>query len=435
MKKRVVEYSLSCIIGVLAYFFWALPFRSVLNYHEEFQLFLLDSDYFLSHLKQMGGFSVYISEFFVQFYNNYWIGSIVIAIEFFFIHQLTLTILKSFNVFGVNNYRILIYCLSLVPTLVLWLVLGDVNIMHSLIIAVIIALLLLYVLVITIHSATYRFIGLFLAPIAYVWLAGTSHYRIPNSTFSFEHVYNHKTLQILDYDFLVRTNRWQQIIESSEQKQPDLPLTVCATNLALGMTNQIGRRAKEFYQNGTEGLFPPFTKESFSTLTTAEVYFHLGLMNTAQRYYFEAMEASPNYSKSCRCIRRLAETNMINGQYEVARKYLHILSKTLFYKKWACRTLQLINAGDWAILQHPLYGRLRRMRLNEDFLFSDREIDKICGRLLMHNNENVLAMQYMLFYTLLENDYNKFIQYMHLVKNEMSYCQELASFEKYVQKH
>ena len=64
----------------------------------------------------------------------------------------------------------------------------------------------------------------------------------------------------------------------------------------------------------------------------------------------------------------------------------------------------------------------------------DQEIDKICGRLLMQNHENVLAMQYMLLYPLLENNYNKFVQYMHLVRNEVPYSQEFVSFEKYLRK-
>ena len=59
------------------------------------------------------------------------------------------------------------------------------------------------------------------------------------------------------------------------------------------------------------------------------------MINTAQRFTFEAMESIPNFNKSSRCFKRLAETNLINGQYEVAAKYLRALRKTLFYKDWA----------------------------------------------------------------------------------------------------
>ena len=432
--KKIVDYSISGLVGILVYLFWAIPFRGMLNYHEEFQLFQTDSDYFFSHLMQKGGVAVYISEFLVQFYNNYWIGALILALEFIVIQRMTLDILKNIYQTWGHRHCYVLCLLSLVPMSLLWLVLGDVNVMHSLIIAVIIALLFIVLLIRTIKSKTFRAVGAVVAMVLFVWLAGTSHYRIPSMILDITNIYNPKTIELLDYDLLVRGNRWEQVIQKAEKQQPDLPQSVCATNLALGMTNQMGRRASDFFQNGPEGLFPAFSKDPFSTLTTAEVYFQLGLINTAQRYYFEAMEAAPNYKKSCRCIRRLAETNLINGQYGVARKYLHILEKTVFYKRWAQRNLLMIDEGEASIMKHPLYGRLRRMRLNEDFLYSDQEIDKICGRLLMQNHENVLAMQYMLLYPLLENNYGKFVQYMRLVRDEVPYSREYAYFEKYLRK-
>lgn len=425
------------IVGIITYLFWAIPFRAVLNYHEEFQLFQTDWDYFYAHLTQRGGTSVYISEFLVQFYNNYWIGALILAVELVLIQWLTLDVLKRLFPSWCSSHGRLHYLLSLVPMLLVWIVLGDVNVMHSLLITVIIGLLLVCLLLRLCKGTMSRALGAVAAVALFVWTSAAHHYRIPFMILDITNIYNPKTIELLDYDLLVRANRWEQIIRKAEDLQPDLPQSVCATNLALGMTNQMGLRAHDFFQNGPQGLFPLFSKDPFSTLTTAEVYFQLGLINTAQRYYFEAMEAAPNYTKSCRCIRRLAETNLINGQYGVARKYLHILEKTIFYRKWAQRTLSMIDDGEAAIMNHPLYGRLRRMMLDEDFLYSDQEIDKICGRLLLKNREdkdevNVLAMQYMLLYPLLENNYDKFVQYMRLVRAEVPYCQELASFEKYL---
>ncbi|MCR5131527.1 MAG: DUF6057 family protein [Prevotella sp.] len=430
--KKIVRYFITCLVGILIYLFWAIPLRGMLNYHEEFQLFQTGSDYFVSHLTQRGGLSVYISEFLIQFYNNYWIGALIITLEFVLIQWLSLDILKNILPTWSKRHAYLAFFLSFVPMLLLWIILGDVNVMHSVIIAVIIALILIDLLVRIFRNKLYRILGAVVAILLFVWLAGTSHYRIPSMHLDISNIYNPKTIELLDYDLLVRANRWNQVIRKAEKQQPDLPLSVCATNLALGMTNQLGNRAGDFFQNGPEGLFPSFSKDPFSTLTTAEVYFQLGLINTAQRYYFEAMEAAPNYKKSCRCIRRLAETNLINGQYSVARKYLHLLEKTLIYRKWAQRTLSMINRGESAIMSHSLYGRLRRMRLSEDFLYNDQEVDKVCGLLLMQNHENVLAMQYMLLYPLLENNYDKFVQYMRLVKDEVPYTMEFASFEKYL---
>ena len=243
--------------------------------------------------------------------------------------------------------------------------------------------------------------------------------------------FDKKKYELIEYDYLVRAKDWNAIIAKAERRTPDLPMSVSATNLALGMTNQLGERAFDFYQRGAEGLLPGFERNFATTQLTGEIYFHLGMVNTAQRLAFEAMEAIPNYNKSARVMKRLAETNLINGQYQVARKYLLMLEKTIFYRPWAQRTLAML--GDENTLNaHPLYGTMRQYRLQEDFLFSDRELDKICGRLFMHNQQNRMAVQYLLLMPLLDRDVPRFMSYVQLVQNKIQYnpraAQEAIAF-------
>ena len=243
--------------------------------------------------------------------------------------------------------------------------------------------------------------------------------------------FDQKKYELIEYDHLVRIQDWKSIIQKAEKQMPDLPMSVSATNLALGMTNQLGDRAFDFYQRGSEGLLPKFERNFATSQLTGEIYFHLGLVNTAQRFAFEAMEAIPNYNKSARVVKRLAETNLINGQYEVARKYLQMLEKTIFYRPWAQRTLAMLG-DEKAIDAHPLYGKLRQYRLQEDFLFSDRELDKICGLLFVHNQQNQMAAQYLLMMPLLDRDMPRFMSYVKVVQNRIGYnprhCQEGIAF-------
>ena len=243
--------------------------------------------------------------------------------------------------------------------------------------------------------------------------------------------FDKKKYELIEYDYLVRAKDWNAIIAKAEKLTPDLPMSVSATNLALGMTNQLGERAFDFYQRGAEGLLPGFERNFATTQLTGEIYFHLGMVNTAQRLAFEAMEAIPNYNKSARVMKRLAETNLINGQYQVARKYLLMLEKTIFYRPWAQRTLAMLGDEN-TINAHPLYGTMRQYRLQEDFLFSDRELDKICGRLFMHNQQNRMAVQYLLLMPLLDRDVPRFMSYVQLVQNKIQYnpraAQEAIAF-------
>lgn len=240
-----------------------------------------------------------------------------------------------------------------------------------------------------------------------------------------------KTYELMEYDYLVRIADWNAIIDKAEKQMPDQPMSVSATNLALAMNNLLGDRIFDFYQRSSEGLLPPFERNYSTIQLTGEIYFRLGLINTAQRFAFEAMEAIPNHNRSGRVLKRLAETNMINGQYKVAEKYLRILEKTIFYRPWAQRMIAMLG-DEKAINEHPFYGTLRQFRLQDDFLFRDSELDKICGRLVMHNPDNQVAVQYLLMMPLLDKDIPRFMQYMQFVQNHVNYmprsCQETIAY-------
>ncbi len=225
--------------------------------------------------------------------------------------------------------------------------------------------------------------------------------------------------EVLAYDFLLRTRQWRAIVDKALVKSPDYPMTVASLNLALAKTGQLADFMFRFYQNGTHGLVPPFVRDFTSPLPAGEVYYHLGMVNTAQRYAFEINEAIPDFQKGARFYKRLAETNLINGNYEAARKYLATLQHTLFYSRWATETMALLG-DEQAIDSNPEYGWLRRMRQQKDIFFSEKEMDSMFG-LLFENSSiketNKLAFEYMLAYCLLNRDLDRFVQLYPLGKS------------------
>ena len=234
------------------------------------------------------------------------------------------------------------------------------------------------------------------------------------SWFGIKASFDEMTYDLIDYDFLVRTEQWDKIIEKAEKKQATTPLSVSCVNLALSQKGVLADRLFEFYQNGGEGLFPTFTRDMISPVSTAEIFFRLGMVNDAERYMFEAQEAIPNYRKSARLTRRIVECEIINGNYQVAAKLLRRLQKTLFYSNWANQTMALLG-NEKAINQHPIYGKLRKYReKKQDFLFSDREMDQMLGLLFLNDNHNRMAYEYLMCYELLQRDMEKFMQYYPL---------------------
>lgn len=235
---------------------------------------------------------------------------------------------------------------------------------------------------------------------------------VPLLHFSFDRA----TYELIDYDYLVRTHQWQRIIEKAEKHQASSPMSVSCVNLSLAMQGQLCDRLFEFYQNGAEGLFPTFTRDMTSPLPTAEAFYQLGMVNDAERYAFEAQEAIPNYRKSGRLTRRIAQCEIINGNYAVAAKYLRMLEHSLFYRQWA-KSQERFLYNSAAVKADPEYGRLGDIRIKRhDYLFSDQEMDQMLGLLLVDNKkyDNRMAYEYLIAYELLQRDVNRFMQYYPL---------------------
>lgn len=222
--------------------------------------------------------------------------------------------------------------------------------------------------------------------------------------------------EIMAYDYSVRMKDWNKVIAMANHKDPSAPLSVACLNLALSKEAKIGDCMFRYYQNGPEGLLPSFQRDFTLPLIVGEIYYHLGFLNTSMRYAFEAMEAIPDYKKSSRAMMRIAEVNLLNGEYKVAAKYLRMLQHTMFYSDWATKTLACLG-NKKRIDMNPEWAMLRKYRLEKDFLFSEEEKDQMLGLLFLHCPTNRMAYEYLMAYTLLTKDLNHFVQYFPLGKN------------------
>jgi hypothetical protein len=222
---------------------------------------------------------------------------------------------------------------------------------------------------------------------------------------------NFKAERVMHYDFMARYGQWNRILETIRTEKPNNQIGVTVQNLALAMHGMLVDHLFEYNQNGILGLLPDVGTDAISPLPTSEAFYQLGMINIAHRTVFEAQEAILDFQKSGRCYKRLAQTNLINGNYEVARKYLSALQKTLFYSQWANETLPLLG-DEAAIAKHPEYGRLRQMAYKEDFYFSDHVTPEMLERLYLSNKSNRLAYQYLLAYYMLTGDRERYTKFL-----------------------
>jgi len=165
-------------------------------------------------------------------------------------------------------------------------------------------------------------------------------------------------------DYLLRQGKWEQLVAMAAEGEPASAACYNAFQLARCQMGVIDRQTLAMSVSPCKQALTGRT----SAFIMSEVYLHLGLVSMSQRCAFEAMESIDDYNKSPRAIQRLAVTALVCRQPELARKYLLLLSKTLFYRQWALRTLPMVLHPE-QVAAHPMLGKLQQMLSQSDDMF------------------------------------------------------------------
>ncbi|MBQ8810457.1 MAG: oxidoreductase [Bacteroidales bacterium] len=214
--------------------------------------------------------------------------------------------------------------------------------------------------------------------------------------------YKKDVVELIAYDQLVRHEDWDGVLKRAEKYQPESELGSVSVNLALFMSGR-GNELPQFKQFGTRGLILPNIRDFISNASSSEVFWRLGMINESLRYAFDTQESLINNRKSGRWMSRMAECQILNGRYDVAEKYLDILSHSLFYRRWAENERQYLR-NDAAIASNPIYAYLRSVRNQSDFLYYYPEMDKMLAILYHQNRNNVMAAWYYQAWTALKKN-------------------------------
>ncbi len=154
MKLRIIS---TTAFGLLVFAILNFLYPGLMNYHEQNQLFLFTSDYFVDRIATCGGLSDYVSEFLVQFFYVPAYGAWICAIALCLIQLLT------FANFRDKDERL--YFLSFLPSILIFLDMGDENLLFSFIVSIVFALLYIKI------SNRNAILSLALLPLLF-WLIG-----------------------------------------------------------------------------------------------------------------------------------------------------------------------------------------------------------------------------------------------------------------------
>ena len=233
--------------------------------------------------------------------------------------------------------------------------------------------------------------------------------------------YDSELKQYLDYYQLYKRGQWDAILKKAKSNLSPSREMQFITNCALFHK---GRLLEEMFNYpqvwGTRGLMlnaagPPGhgvagTDGGPGAMYNSDLFFEMGHVNAAFRHAHNHMT---QMGRTYQNLRRLAECNVVNGNYALARKYLNILERTLFHRQFARRYKELIADSDAADTHYAELKKLLptiEIGILRDFipLFT----------LLNSNAHNRMAFDYLMAWCLLDKDSMPMIgDNMHFMKD------------------
>jgi hypothetical protein len=233
------------------------------------------------------------------------------------------------------------------------------------------------------------------------------------------------------YENMTCNREWNKIVKYAERHKPEDQKSMVAVNLALAETGQLPEKMFQFSQ-GKNSLFMDYVRKGMTPFVAGDTYYFLGLVNFAQMFAVETIESTVDAKLPVRSVKRAAETYLLNGQYDVARKYLTLAKHTLFYRKWAEKYLDLIDSGK-NITDDPVLKSEKELMPDHDFFYDYQKMDVALKYLLISNPGNTLAAEYLMAHYLLNKDFDGFLQNLGILKRINSgnlpvVCQEAIAY-------
>lgn len=233
--------------------------------------------------------------------------------------------------------------------------------------------------------------------------------------FLLSRLYNPEMNNLFKLERLVYSRNWNEVIKNQEKNQSRNIVAQYYYNLALSETNQLCDRLFYGRQDyGPRSLMVQWdSKANINQIFRGAYFFYsIGLINEAHRWAFESMVIQGYRPEN---IKMLIKTDLINGHYKVAEKYIRVLKRTIRYRKWAEQYEKMLFHPE-VIQTDPELSEKIRLQPKDDFIIRIKEQQDNVILLLQSNPENKKAFEYMMAWYLLEKNTGKAVEEIKKMK-------------------
>jgi hypothetical protein len=229
-------------------------------------------------------------------------------------------------------------------------------------------------------------------------------------------LYDPNLRKLFKLEKLVYMQDWKEVIKYQEDYQIGNIVAQFYYDLALSEEDQLCDRmfcGRQDY--GTKALIIPWDSQAGVNNISRGVYFYyaIGLINEAHRWAYESMVAQGYRPEN---IKLLVKTELINGHYKLAEKYIDILQKTMHYRDWAKKYKAMLNRPD-LVQSDPELGEKMSLLTGKDFSISIKNPQTNLPLLLDGNTGNRKAFEYLMAWFLLEKNIQGVVNEIGKIKN------------------
>ena len=198
-------------------------------------------------------------------------------------------------------------------------------------------------------------------------------------------------------------------------------------NMALAEKGELGEKFLMYEQQGMNSIMTSDFKTLQVSMLMMDVYYAMGYVNMSQLCAFEAQECMDN--KSPYLWQRLVDTNIANGAYAVAEKYIKRLEQTLAYSQWARQRRRFLY-NDRAVMADQELGMMRKCIYHKDRLMGDGGFDNDLASIIAACPEHRASLQYLGAMYIVANQRAQFLQLMKRYEGTKAMPEIPASFAK-----
>ncbi|MGB8492388.1 MAG: DUF6057 family protein, partial [Bacteroidales bacterium] len=217
----------------------------------------------------------------------------------------------------------------------------------------------------------------------------------------YKRAYNKMAELMLGIDHHVQEAEWNKVLKLSDRYPGYNTLVIYYTDLALFNSGRLMDKMFDYPQIGSQGLRLKWQR-NLNLFFGGEIFSQLAYNNESIHWAFEALVAK---GLNPRSLKKLTVGCMVNGNYDIARKYLSILDRTLFYRKWALQRYRYLS-DPGLTKEDPEISQPVNLLARSNFFSEVNGLN--LQDLLKNHPENKMAYEYLLASLLLDRNLEDF---------------------------